>query len=197
MAGTKGLGRPRPRPRWLAVVACCAMAGAGAQAQHRDAAGSGPAHSGDPCGGFTWNVAHERAVFATEPESVIAATRGGPAPTLQLDKLYDIALTPQDKVSFLLAPAKKALADGAFAGMVTLHIPAAGKYRVSMSDGFWIDVIADGKFAPTDDFTGSHECRAPRKIVQYPLPAGDLTLQFSNTNSASVKVTVTAVPKAS
>ncbi len=95
-----------------------------------------------------------------------------------------------------MAPAKKALADGAYAGMVKLHIPTAGKYRVSMSDGFWIDVITDGKFAPTDDFTGSRECRAPHKIVQYPLPAGnDLVLQFSNATSPSVKVTVTALPQ--
>ncbi len=95
-----------------------------------------------------------------------------------------------------MAPAKKALADGAYAGMVKLHIPSAGRYRVSMSDGFWIDVITAGKFAPTDDFTGSRECRAPHKIVQYPLPAGnDLVLQFSNATSPSVKVTVTAVPQ--
>jgi hypothetical protein len=104
-------------------------------------------------------------------------------------------LRPRDKVSFVLPPAKKALADGAFAGMVKLHIPSSGKYRVSMSEGFWIDVITDGKFAPTDDFTGAHECRAPRKIVQYQLPAGDLVLQLSNTNSASVRVTVTAAAR--
>lgn len=154
-----------------------------------------PARAADPCDSFTWNVAHERALFATAPMAVSAASSAGPSPVLQIDKLYDITLTPQDKVSFMLAPAKKALADGAFAGMVTLHIPSPGKYRVSMSEGFWIDVIADGKFAPTDDFTGGHACQAPRKIVQYPLPAGDLTLQFSNTNSASVRVTVTAAPK--
>src|ERR1700744_2487063 len=154
-----------------------------------------PAYAADPCDGFHWNVAHERAVFATAPAAVTAAIAAGAAPTLQVDKLYDIALTPQDKVSFAMAPAKKALADGAYAGMVTIHIPAAGKYRVSMSEGFWIDVIADGRFAPTDDFTGSHECRAPRKIVQYPLPAGDLVLQFSNATSPSVRVTVTATPK--
>jgi hypothetical protein len=145
----------------------------------------------DPCEGFTWNAAHERALFGAAPVSVTAATAAGPAPALDLDKLYEITLTPQDKVSFVLAPAKKALADGAFAGMVTLHIPSPGKYRVSMSEGFWIDVIADDKFAPTDDFTGARECRAPRKIVQYSLPAGNLPLQFSNTNS----VTVTAAPK--
>jgi hypothetical protein len=149
----------------------------------------------DPCDGFTWNVSHEREVFATPAVAVTAATATGSSPTLALDKLYDIALTPQGKVSFALAPEKKTLADGAYAGMVRLHIPAAGKYRVSMSEGFWIDVVADGKFVPTDDFTGSHGCRAPRKVVQFVLPAGDLTLQFSNTNAASVQATVTAAPK--
>ncbi len=138
---------------------------------------------------------HERELFATKPTALTAASAAGALPTLNIDKLYDISLTPQSSVSFAMAPAKKTLADGAFAGMVTLHIPSAGKYRVSMSDGFWIDVIADGKFAPTDDFTGAHECHAPRKIVQYSLPAGNLTLQFSNTNSATVRVTVTAAPK--
>jgi hypothetical protein len=153
-----------------------------------------PAQAADPCEGFAWNVSHERAVFATAALAVTAAATGT-APSLALDKLYDIALTPQSKVNFVLVPEKKTLADGAYAGMVTLHIPAAGKYRVSMSEGFWIDVIADGKFVPTDDFTGSHGCKAPRKIVQFVLPAGDLTLQFSNTNTASVQATVTAAPK--
>jgi hypothetical protein len=173
------------RVGWLAAVACGAVATAMA---------SSAALAADPCEGFTWNVAHERALFAGAPMAVSAATAAGPAPSLAVDKLYEITLTPQDKVSFAMAPAKKALADGAFAGMVTLHIPTPGKYRVSMSEGFWIDVIADGKFAATDDFTGAHECHAPRKIVQYSLPAGNLTLQFSNTNSATVRVTVTAPP---
>jgi hypothetical protein len=171
---------------WVAAIALSAAAAATV---------SLPVLAADPCDGFTWNVSHERAVFATAAAAVTAATVAGPTPTLQVDKLYDISLTPQDKVNFVMAPAKKALADGAYAGMVKLHIPTAGKYRVSMSDGFWIDVITEGKFAPTDDFAGSHECRAPRKIVQYPLPAGDLILQFSNATSPSVKVTVTATPQ--
>jgi hypothetical protein len=171
---------------WLTAVACGAVAVTVA---------SQAARAADPCEGFAWNVAHERALFATAPGPLTAATAAGPAPTLEPDKFYELTLTPQNKVSFVLAPEKKALADGAFAGMVTLHIPAAGKYRVSMSEGFWIDVIVDGKFAPTDDFTGAHECHAPRKIVQYSLPAGNPTLQFSNTNSATVRVTVTAAPK--
>jgi hypothetical protein len=184
MMGETRLGRERLG--WLAAVAFGAVA---------TVLASQAAMAADPCEGFAWNVAHERALFATAPVAVTAATAAGPAATLDVDKLYEITLTPQNKVSFVLTPEKKALADGAFAGMVTLHIPSPGKYRVSMSEGFWIDVIADGKFAATDDFTGAHECHAPRKIVQYVLPAGNLTLQFSNTNSATVRATVTAATK--
>lgn len=184
MTGEARLGRDKLGR--LAALACVAVATAMA---------SQTALAADPCAGFAWNVAHERALFATLPVALTAATAAGPAPTLEADKFYEITLTPQNKVSFVLAPEKKALADGAFAGLVTLHIPSAGKYRVSMSEGFWIDVITDGKFAPTDDFTGAHECHAPRKIVQYSLPAGNPTLQFSNTNSATVRVTLTAAPK--
>jgi hypothetical protein len=184
MTGKTRLGRKRRG--WLAAVACSAVAMAMA---------SQAALAADPCEGFAWNVANERALFATAPMAVTAATAAGPAATLDLDKLYEITLTPQSKVSFVLAPEKKALADGAFAGMVSIHIPSSGKYRVSLSEGFWIDVIADGKFVPTDDFTGAHECHAPRKIVQYALSAGNLILQFSNTNSATVRATVTAATK--
>ncbi len=184
MTGETRLGRDGLR--WLAAAAFGAVAMTLA---------SQTALAADACEGFAWNVAHERALFATAPVSVTAAMAAGPAPTLDVDKLYEITLSPQNKVSFVLAPEKKALADGAFAGMVSLHIPSSGKYRVSLSEGFWIDVIADGKFAPTDDFTGAPECHAPRKIVQYVLAAGNLTLQFSNTNSATVRVTVTAAPK--
>jgi hypothetical protein len=172
----------RKRLAWLAAAAVGTMAIL-------------PVHAADPCDGFTWNVAHERAVFATPAVPVTAMSAAGPGPTLGVDKLYEIALTPQEKVSFVMAPAKKALAEGAYAGMVTLHIPSSGKYRVSLSEGFWIDAIADGKFVPTDDFTGAHDCRSPRKIVQFLLSAGDVVLQFANANAASLRVTVTAAPK--
>lgn len=183
----RAVTRPvRERLGWLAVLAVGTLLG-------------GPAWAADPCEGSAWNLAHERALFATSPAAVTAASAPAAArtaPPLHIDTLYEIALTPQDKVSFLLPPAKKALTDGAYAGLVALHIPAAGKYRVAMSEGFWIDVVTEGRFAPTDDFTGLRGCRAPRKIVQYPLPAGnDLVLQFSNATSPSVRVTITAAPQ--
>ncbi len=77
----------RERLGWLAAVAC--SAGGAWQAR--------PALAADPCEGFAWNVAHERALFATAPVAVTAATAAGPAPTLEVDKLYEITLTPQEQ----------------------------------------------------------------------------------------------------
>jgi hypothetical protein len=155
-----------------------------------------PVHAADPCDGFRWNVSHERALFETQPVMIKTATTAGSSPALEVDKLYEISLAPQSKVHFALAPEKKTVADGVFAGVVTLNVPTPGKYRVSISDAFWIDVIVDHKIVATADFTGAHECHAPRKIVQYELPAGNgLILQISNANSPNLRVTVTSAPK--
>src|ERR1700761_1593509 len=112
--------RVRNRLMGLLAAACSVAAGAAASGEQTAMTGSAPAAAGDPCASFAWNVTHERAVFATAAQAVTAASAGSGAPTIQVDKLYDIALTPQDKVSFVMSPAKKALADGAFAGIVTV-----------------------------------------------------------------------------
>ncbi len=73
---------------WLAAVAVGAVAAVTV---------SLPAFAADPCDGFAWNVSHERAVFATPAAGVTAATTAGPTPTLEIDKLYDISLTPRTR----------------------------------------------------------------------------------------------------
>jgi hypothetical protein len=95
----------------------------------------------------------------------------------------------------MLAPAKKALPDGAYAGLVHLQVPAAGAYRVSLDQGTWIDIVGDQKFVESTDFTGLPGCNAPRKIVLFNLPAGqDLVLQFSAAAKDHVRVTLTPAP---
>jgi hypothetical protein len=98
-------------------------------------------------------------------------------------------------VKFILPPAKKGLPDGAFAGLVHLQVPTAGTYRVSLDQGFWIDVVGNQKFVESTDFTGISGCNAPRKIVLFNLPAGaDLVLQLSGAAKDHVRVTLTPAP---
>jgi hypothetical protein len=149
----------------------------------------------DPCSGFKWDVTQEHALFSKAPESVAAGHDLASAPTMKTGKLYELALAPQDGVKFVLMPGKKGLPDGAFAGLVHLQVPAAGAYRVSLDQGFWIDVVGNQKLIESTDFTGSHSCDGPRKIVLFNLPAGqDLVLQLSGAAKDRVRVTLTPAP---
>ena len=149
----------------------------------------------DPCTGFKWNVTQEHALFSGTPESVTAGHDLASAPSLKAQRLYEVALAPQDSVKFVLPPQKKALADGAFAGLAHLKVPAAGSYRVSLDAGFWIDVIGNQKVIDSTDFGGSSGCSTPRKVVFFTLPAGeDLVLQISGARNDRVRVTLTPSP---
>jgi hypothetical protein len=150
----------------------------------------------DPCTGGKWDVSQEHALFAKAPDSISAGHDLASAPVMKAQKMYELALTPQSGVTFILPPAKKMLADGAFAGLVHLQVPTAGAYRVSLDQGFWIDVVGDQKFIESSDFGGVPGCSAPRKVVIFNLPAGDVVLQLSAATKDHVRVTLTPAPAA-
>ena len=143
---------------------------------------------------FAWDVSHEQALFNGTAQTVAAGRALSAAPRLEPNQLYELALAPQDQVSFAVAPGKKMLSDGAYGGVTHVHIAQAGAYRVSLSAPFWIDLAAGDKLITSGDFTGSSHCDTPRKIVQFALPAGDLVLQLSGATSAQVRVTITSAP---
>lgn len=149
----------------------------------------------DPCTKFTWDVTHELAVFKGTPQVVTAGTKAGnDAPELKVDKVYELKLANQSGVSFALQPGKPTLPDNAQAGVVRFHTDKAGRYRVGITSGHWIDVVDGDKLIRSRDFQGARGCERPHKIVEYELPAGrDLTLQFSGATDAKVIVAVTAV----
>jgi hypothetical protein len=162
-------------------------------------AGSGTlqsAHAADACEGFSWDVHQERSVFATTAQALPAGRAPAAAPGLLPNHLYELSLSPQDQVSFAVPPGKRTLADGAFAGLAHVHIAQPGSYRVALNEGFWIDLISADKPLTSSDFTGQPHCNAPRKIVQFVLPAGDLVLQVSGAASASVRVAIVPAPAA-
>jgi hypothetical protein len=149
----------------------------------------------DGCNHFTWDVSHELAVMQQSPQAVTAAIKPGDgAAELQPDRLYELKLAPQGGVTYLLAPGKPTLDDSAQGGLVRFRVPTAGVYRVSLTTGHWIDVVADGQFIKSKDFQGSRGCERPHKIVEFELPAAkELILQFSGGTSSNVLVSITAV----
>jgi hypothetical protein len=151
----------------------------------------------DPCTGSKWDLKQERALFVGPAETITAGHDAASAPAMKTGKLYELSLAPQDSVKFVSPPGKKALPDGAFAGLVHLQVPAAGSYRISLDAGFWIDVVSHNAVIESTDFTGMSGCNAPRKIVLFNLPASDdLVLQLSGVPKDRVRVTLTPAPAA-
>jgi hypothetical protein len=149
----------------------------------------------DPCGGFTWDVHHERELFAAAPHTVAAAATLVAAPALATEHLYALQLLQQGQVSFVVAPGKHRSADGPYAGLARVSVPQAGNYRISLDAPLWIDVLANAAALPARDFQGRPGCSAPHKIVEFELPGNTpLTLQFSGAQSATVKLAITRSP---
>jgi hypothetical protein len=148
----------------------------------------------DPCARFSWNIAHERALFATAPVSLAAGRDARSTPLLAPDRLYELQLVPQGQVAMPLPPGKKTSIEGAHAGLARLSLQQPGVYRVCVDQPAWIDVVADGSMIEAADFQGRPGCLAPHKIVQYSLPAGcKLVLQLSAAAGLRLRLAITHV----
>jgi hypothetical protein len=163
------------------------LATAGAVAAELDAA--------DGCTRFTWDVSHELAVMKQTPQALTAGTKAGAdAPLVQVDKVYELKLAPQGTVQFAVKPGKPTLDDSAQGGIVRFRVGAPGRYRVSITSGHWLDVVAGKSLVRSRDFQGARGCERPHKIVEYDLPAaGEMTLQLSGAAKTSVVLAITAV----
>jgi hypothetical protein len=157
-------------------------------------AGAIPAVADDACTDFKWDVGKERQLFAGPATAVQAGADLKSAPAVVPNRFYRMQLQPQAEVAFVAGPGKKKAADGGYAGLATLKIPAEGGFRVSIDMPFWIDVVANGVLLPAKDFQGQHDCSAPHKIVEFELVgAQPFVLQFSGAATNSIGVTVTPV----
>jgi hypothetical protein len=160
-------------------------------------AGALSAADADPCTRFTWDVSRELAVMQQTPRAVTAAVKPGTeVPQIESERLYEVKLALQNTVTFVAKPGKPTPVNGAYAALVRLRVEKAGRYRLSISSGHWIDIVEGTQLVHSGDFQGQHGCQRPHKIVEFELPAGhDLTVQFSGSPDAQVLVAITAVSK--
>jgi hypothetical protein len=149
----------------------------------------------DPCSTFDWDVRHERALFAGEARPLATGRTPAAAPAVAPERLYRLELRPRAEVSFAAPPGEKHPPPEGYAGLVTLEVNAAGKYRVALDQGFWIDVVANNVSIPSSGHQGRSGCAAPHKIVEFTLPANTpLTLQLSGGDAPTLRLAVTRAP---
>jgi hypothetical protein len=159
------------------------------------ALGAAPTLAAGRCTGFKWDVSKELALFDGPSVALSAGKKESPAPSLRVDRFYQLQLLPQASVTFAARPGRSSAPDGAYAGVAELKLHAPGNYRVAVDAPLWIDVVVNGKLATATDFQGQQNCDGPHKIVEFDLTGGNqFILQISGSAKATVRLTVTQTP---
>ena len=123
------------------------------------------------------------------------ADASGRLPRLALDKHYAINLVAQDELRFRVKPGRAARAAAPRGGIFEFDVPAAGRYRVSITSRHWIDV-ADGETAIPSVAHHGPGCEIVHKIVEFDLsPGRPLTLQLSGADDAIIGLAITVAPR--
>ncbi len=156
--------------------------------------GQGSKGGNGGCDSFTWDVSHELAVLDKPAKPITAGTNAKKPVHLDFDQRYAVKLVPQGSVHFAVKPSKPMLDDGAQAGIFAFHTPKAGRYRVSITTGHWLDVVDGGNLVVSRDFQGQRGCEKVHKIVEFELSGNkDFLLQLSGGTDASLGIAITQV----
>jgi hypothetical protein len=147
-----------------------------------------PALAAEPsgCDKFAWPLEKERQLLggAQKPLPGVALDRNaGRAVTIELQP-FETAKLPS-------APERKPKNKPSWAGFVQFGGAAAGIYKISLSEGAWIDVVQDAHELKPVAFTGATDCPNIRKSVKFELGPSPFTLQMSDAPSSSIAIVVT------
>ena len=100
-----------------------------------------------------------------------------------------LTLKPATQVEFKPALARPAK-DGTYGGFFPIDIATAGRYRVAVSAGAWIDLVQKGDRLKSADHAHGPDCSGIAKILAFDLQPGRYWLQLSDAKDASINVMV-------
>lgn len=90
----------------------------------------------------------------------------------------------------LAVPVTKPPAEATSAGLLAFTVPAAGRYRVALGAGAWVEVIAAGKAVASVAHGHGPACSPVRKMVDFDLQPGRHLLQLSGSAASTLDVAV-------
>lgn len=97
-------------------------------------------------------------------------------------------LVPTTQVT-LAAPTGHAKPD-ASAGVFAFDVAAAGRYRVALGAGAWVEVIAAGKPVASAAHGHGPACSPVRKMVDYDLQPGRYLVQLTDSSTATLPLMI-------
>lgn len=129
-----------------------------------------------------------------KPAEALQAAADRAAPVLPLGQPVDLVLKPSADVQFAAAPEQKRAPENAHAGLVKLKIPAEGIWRVAASGPVWIDMLSAGGPVASTNHGRMAPCTSLRKVVEFPLTAGEYLLQLSGNPGPELRLMVARKP---
>lgn len=111
-------------------------------------------------------------------------------PMLALGRSASVTLVAAPMLQFAARTPRVAGATG-YGGLFTFTAAQAGRYRVALGSGAWIDVVAAGTALASVAHAKGPACSGIVKMVDFDLKPGTYVLQIANNRTASVPVMVT------
>jgi len=160
----------------LVISALAALLGSAPSARAEDPRG---------CDKFKWPVAHDQAALLQAKKPIIES--GG---SIALEAATTLRLAPLADAHFAMPPERAPKSPADKAAMANASAPAAGVYKISLSEAGWIDVIQDGAFVKSLNVSGALDCPGIRKIVVFKLAAKPFAIEVSGVTAPELSLIV-------
>jgi len=111
------------------------------------------------------------------------------AASIRVGQAVRLALLPTPQVRYPVQPEKPG-GSVSHGGLVGVQVARAGKYRIALGSGAWIDLVGHGK--PVLSIAHGHgpDCTGIRKMVDFDLKPGRYTLQISANADAQTSLLI-------
>jgi hypothetical protein len=146
------------------------------------------------CADYKWDMSAEFATWAMAATPVHAARNDGEAPMIDAGVRYDVTLAAHESVQFVAAPEKDRGGPGKSSGLLKFTPKDDGLYRVSASNGLWIDVVQGGTRIASDAFQMQTKCETIFKSVAFRLKGGQThVVQLNGSSQQMTGLLITKV----
>ncbi|MET0271252.1 MAG: homogentisate 1,2-dioxygenase [Sphingomonas sp.] len=124
---------------------------------------------------------------------VAAGASATTATPLPIGEGATATLLPMPGVAYAVRPGKAGEPTG-HGGLFAFTVPTAGRYRVALGSGGWIDVVSGGMPVASAAHAHGPACTDVRKMVDFDLRPGRHLLQIAGGGSATLPLMVSRLP---
>lgn len=140
------------------------------------------------CDKFKWPLDKERATL--NGTDLPKLPNGGRA-TWPIPFATAVTLLPFADAKLPTPPERAPKSAASFAGFIEAPAPKKpGVYKVTLSDGAWIDVIQNGQPVKSAAFSGVTGCEGIRKSVKFDLAAAPFTVEISGVQANAIRLVI-------